>query len=206
MKLDIPPTFLSTHPWKLCILLSKHHDSSLCKGKLDFPPKVQWMSCVKESNLKCYRYSIIKHTPCWGEEGSIDSSKAGQSHKDRDQPGHYTKVVLPKTLQNITLCNIIYEGSRFVSKPYWQRYDAHHSDSLRFDHNFRWDGGEVGQVGQDIHHCHYRHGYDNSQGQVSTGEEFTIHSKDKPINSMFHKLNVFSVISVSRFPHSRISV
>lgn len=47
-----------------------------------------------------------------------------------------------------------------------QRQAAHHSDSLRLDHDLRRDGGEVGQVGQHVHNGHYRQGYDDSQRQV----------------------------------------
>lgn len=47
-----------------------------------------------------------------------------------------------------------------------QKHAAHHSDSLGLDHDFRRDGAEVGQVGQDVHNGHYRHGYDDSQRQV----------------------------------------
>lgn len=39
-----------------------------------------------------------RHTPCRGEEGPVDSSEAGQSHKDGYQPGHHAKMVLPETL------------------------------------------------------------------------------------------------------------
>lgn len=51
----------------------------------------------------------------------------------------------------------------------WFKADAsetHHSDRLRRHHDFRGDGGEVGQVGQDVHHRHYGHGYDDRQRQV----------------------------------------
>lgn len=41
-----------------------------------------------------------KHTPRWSKEWSIDCTKAGQSHKDGNEPGHHTKMVLSKTLQN----------------------------------------------------------------------------------------------------------
>lgn len=44
--------------------------------------------------------------------------------------------------------------------------DAHHGNSLRLDHDLRRDGGEVRQVGQNVHHRHYRHGYNDRQGQV----------------------------------------
>ena len=125
---------------------------------------------------------MSKHTPCWGEQGSVDGSEAGQSHKDRNQPGHHTKMVLPKTLPNSTN---IYEKIQPTNKMQrmalsyslqvvavvnvWQKFKAHHGNSLRLDHDFRRDGGEVCQVGQNVHHRHYRHGYDDGQGQVSMG-------------------------------------
>lgn len=47
-----------------------------------------------------------------------------------------------------------------------EKPEAHHSDGLRLDHGLRGDGGEVGHVGQDVDHRHYRHGYDDGQWQV----------------------------------------
>lgn len=54
--------------------------------------------CNQQFNFLC------KHIPSRGEQGSVDSSKAGQSHKYRNQPGHHTKMVLTKTLPNSTKC------------------------------------------------------------------------------------------------------
>lgn len=42
-----------------------------------------------------------------------------------------------------------------------RRTDAHHSDGLGVDHDLRRDGGEVGQVCQDVDHRDDRHGYDD---------------------------------------------
>lgn len=50
-----------------------------------------------------------------------------------------------------------------------RKRDAHHGNGLGVDHDFRRDGGEVGQVGENVHHRHYRHGYDDGQGQVPVG-------------------------------------
>lgn len=48
------------------------------------------------------------------------------------------------------------------------KYDTNHSNSLWIDHGLRGDGCEVGQVGQNIYHRHYRHGYNDGQGQIPT--------------------------------------
>lgn len=58
-------------------------------------------------------------------------------------------------------CDGVAAGSR--------RTDAHHSDSLGVDHDLRRDGGEVGQVCQDVDHRDDGHGYDDGQRQVPAG-------------------------------------
>lgn len=61
----------------------------------------------------------------------------------------------------------------------WQQCEAHHGNGLGLDHDLRRDGGEVGQVGQNIHHRHYRHGYDDGQGQVPAGGEVMGHLREE---------------------------
>lgn len=50
------------------------------------------------------------------------------------------------------------------------RTDTHHGDGLGRDHDLRGDGGEVGQVGQDVNHRDDGHGDHDGQGQVPAGE------------------------------------
>lgn len=64
-------------------------------------------------------------------------------------------------MTRISTCDAVAGGSRWT--------DTHHSDGLGVDHDLWRDGGEVGQVGQDVHHRDDRHGYDDGQRQVPVG-------------------------------------
>lgn len=68
----------------------------------------------------------------------------------------------------------------------WQTHDTHHGNGLGLDHLFRRDGGEVGQVGEDVHHRHYRHGYDDGQRQVPVAGRGQRSFEEKTSNIFFY--------------------
>jgi len=50
---------------------------------------------------------------------------------------------------------------------------AHHGHGLRVEHPLGGEGGEVGQVGQNVDHRHDGQGDDDGAGKVSEGETHT---------------------------------
>lgn len=63
----------------------------------------------------------------------------------------------------------------------------------------RRNGGEVSQVGQNIHHGDYRHGYDDRQGQVPTEGKVSGHLRNKRTDNILSN-NSNLEVDTSRAP------
>lgn len=94
------------------------------------------------------------------------------------------------THQNSAKQHKMYEGRSenkvVAAVTLWETHDTHHGNSLRLNHLFGRDGGEVGQVGEDVHHRHYRHGYDDGQRQVPVAGRGQRSFEERTFNIFFY--------------------